>query len=187
MKSARRAGPQHSLGAHAGTASNFIPAGSSGSIRHAHLANEDALAPHFLSNSHTARLYGILLWLMWKFSKDEKGMELTFMGRVIQEAPLVAGEAQVAGGPRLRPRLTEPPFTCCSLSSLISNQPPSPADCPFEQAPMHPSSCLPLPMSGFNSVSISDLEHCDVPTPPHQTFSLPLGSPHLQSSFRTWA
>lgn len=57
------------------------------SIRSARLANEDAVASHLISKRHTATLYVILPWLMWRFHKDEKGMVLAFMGPVIPEAP----------------------------------------------------------------------------------------------------
>lgn len=105
----------------------FYSSLSSRSICSAHLANEDAVASHCLSNFGTDLLCVLLPWLMQKFYKDEKGTILTFMGHVVQEAPPVAGEAQShykASTPA--PRLMEPPFTCGSVRNLISIQPPSP-------------------------------------------------------------
>lgn len=45
----------------------------------AHLANEDVVAPHSLSNFHTACPHGILPGLMWKFPQDEKGIDGVYL------------------------------------------------------------------------------------------------------------
>lgn len=72
---------------------------SSGAICSAHLAKEDAVASHCLSNFCTAFLCVLVPWLMWEFPRGEKGMMLIFMGRVVQEAPPVAEKHEVTAGP----------------------------------------------------------------------------------------